>query len=169
MDEVYTLWNAATATEMGGTAYFPAAGNYSEDALLDVIAHVEANTGSTATVIGTKKALRNLKPSIDSIDAGNDMYHNGYFGSFFGSPVIAIPQRHVTGTSNFLLSDKVITVVASNADKPIKCVYEGDTTIVMGDPMTNPDFSQEYFTSQRWGIGLLTTGQGTGIGRYEIL
>lgn len=168
MDEIFAVWTAATATDLGGTAYVPAAGSYSEDALLDVIAHVEANTGAGATIIGTKKALRNLRPSVDADPAWNDMYNNGYYGKFYGTPVIAINQRHATGTTNFLLPDNVITIVASNAEKPIKVINEGETTIVMGDPMTNPDFSQEFFMAQRLGIGLLTTGEGTGIGRYEF-
>ena len=168
MDDVFAVWTAATQAQLGGSAFVPAAGSYSETALLDVIAHVEASTGATATLVGTKKALRNIRPSVDSQQAWNEMYNTGYYGKFYGTPVIAINQRHATGTTNFLLPDNIITVVASNADKPVKVINEGDTTIVMGDPMRNPDFSQEYFMAQRYGVGLLTTGKGTGIGRYEF-
>ncbi len=168
LDQIYACWNGVTANDLGGTDYFPAVGTYSEDVLLDIIAHVEANSGATATVIGTKKALKNLRPSVDADPAWNDMYNNGFYGKFYGSPVIAVPQRHAVGTSTFLLPDNTITVVASSAEKPIKVVYEGDTTIVYGDPMTNPDFSQEFTTIQRYGVGLLTNGTGTGIGRYVI-
>ena len=171
MDEIFSIWLGVTANDIGGSAYFQAVsagGSYSEDTLLDIIAHVEANTGAAATIVGTKKALRVLEPSVDSQQAWNDMYNNGYYGKFYGTPVVAVNQRHATGTTNFLLPDNIITVIASNADKPIKVVFEGDTTIVMGDPMTNPDFSQEYFMSQRWGVNLLTTGKGAGIGRYVL-
>lgn len=77
MDDIYTLWAGATADEMGGATYFPAAGAYDEDALLDLIAHVEASTGKTATIIGTKKAVRNLAPSIQGAESKSDMYNMG--------------------------------------------------------------------------------------------
>ena len=62
LNDVYTLWTGATAAQFGGTTYFPTAGAYDEDELLDLISHVEAAAGGKqATIIGTKKALRNLK------------------------------------------------------------------------------------------------------------
>ena len=63
LNDIYTLWTSATANDFGGATYFPAAGAYDEDALLELINHVEAAAGGkTATIIGTKKALRNLAP-----------------------------------------------------------------------------------------------------------
>ena len=166
LDQIYDIWTNITANDLGGSVYFPVAGNYSEDNLLDLIAHVEASTGATATLVGTKKALKKIIPSLQINPAYEDLYNDGYCGKFYGSPVIAVPQRHATGTTNFLLPDKTITVIATGAEKPIKVVYEGDTTVVAGDPYTNPDFSYEYLAIQRWGAGILTTGDATGIGRY---
>ena len=120
LNDIYTLWAGATAADMGGVAYFPTAGTYNEDDLLDVISHVEAAAGGkTATIVGTKKALRNLKESIMS-DGAKEEYHNmGYAGTFFGTPVVAIPQRHQVGNTNFVFQDDVLTIVAGD-DKPIK-------------------------------------------------
>lgn len=120
LNDIYTLWAGATAADMGGVAYFPTAGIYNEDDLLDVISHVEAAAGGkTATIVGTKKALRNLKESIMS-DGAKEEYHNmGYAGTFFGTPVVAIPQRHQVGNTNFVFQDDVLTIVAGD-DKPIK-------------------------------------------------
>ena len=120
LNDIYTLWAGATAADMGGVAYFPTAGIYNEDDLLDVISHVEAAAGGkTATIVGTKKALRNLKESIMS-DGAKEEYHNmGYAGTFFGTPVVAIPQRHQVGNINFVFQDDVLTIVAGD-DKPIK-------------------------------------------------
>lgn len=42
LNDIYTLWSGATANDFGGVTYFPAAGAYDEDELLDLIAHVEA-------------------------------------------------------------------------------------------------------------------------------
>ena len=143
LNDIYTLWAGATAADMGGVAYFPTAGTYNEDDLLDVISHVEAAAGGkTATIVGTKKALRNLKESIMS-DGAKEEYHNmGYAGTFFGTPVVAIPQRHQVGNINFVFQDDVLTIVAGD-DKPIKFVYEGDPIVLMGEPTANADFTQE--------------------------
>ena len=120
LNDIYTLWAGATAADLGGVSYFPTAGIYNEDDLLDVISHVEAAAGGkTATIVGTKKALRNLKESIMS-DGAKDEFHNmGYAGTFFGTPVVAIPQRHQVGSTNFVFQDDVLTIVAGD-DKPIK-------------------------------------------------
>lgn len=95
LNDMYTLWSGATADQMGGTVYFPVAGNYDEDTLLDLIAHVEASAGGQkATIVGTKKALRPLKESILSDGAKEEWHKLGYVGTFFGTPVVAAPQRH---------------------------------------------------------------------------
>lgn len=167
LNDIYGLWETVTAAQLGGTTYFPAAGTYSETDLLDVIAHVEAAAGGkTATLIGTKKAIRALIPSIKGDEYNSDNYNLGYAGKFYGSPVVVIPQRHEPGTTNFIFADDVITIIAGD-DKPIKCVYEGDPIVLMGDPMQNADFTQEYFYAEKYGLGIVTAGN-NGIGRYEF-
>ena len=167
LNDIYTLWAGATAADLGGVAYFPTAGIYNEDDLLDVISHVEAAAGGqTATIVGTKKALRNLKESIMSNGAKDEFHNMGYAGTFFGTPVVAIPQRHQVGNTNFVFQDDVLTIVAGS-DKPIKFVYEGDPLVIMGDPKTNGDLTQEYFYGERYGLGLVLAGGNAGIGRYE--
>ena len=120
LNDIYTVWAGATAQDMGGVTYFPTAGTYDEDALLDLIAHVEAAAGGkTATIIGTKTALRQLKESIQSNGAKEEYHNMGYAGTFVGTPVVALPQRHKTGTTNFVFDDKVLHIIAGD-DKPIK-------------------------------------------------
>lgn len=143
LNDIYTLWTGANAASMGGAAYFPAAGTYSEDDLLDTIAHVEAAAGGkTATIVGTKKALRKLKESIQCDGAKEELHNYGYYGNFFGTPCFAIPQRHQVGTTTFQFDDDVVTIIAGD-DKFIKFVYEGDPIVLMGDPTKNADFTQE--------------------------
>lgn len=169
LNDIYTLWSGATADQLGGTAFFPEAGSYSEQDLLDVIAHVEAAAGGkTATIVGTKKAIRNLLPSIVSSTAREDLYNMGYFGKFYGSPVVAVPQRHKVGTTEFVMDDDVLTIIAGD-DKPIKFVYEGDPIVLMGDPMQNADFTMEYLYGEKYGLGIVLAGGNAGIGRYEMV
>lgn len=169
LNDIYSLWGTATADQLGGVTYFPAAGAYDEEALLELIAHVEAAAGGQpATVIGTKKAVRNLYPSMDIDGAKEDLYNMGYVGKFFGTPVVATPQRHKTGTTEFVMNDNILTVVAGS-DKPIKCVYEGSPIVLMGNPMTNGDLTQEYLYGEKYGLGIVLAGGNSGIGRYEIV
>lgn len=171
LNDIYSVWANMTAAEMGGVTYFPTAGAYSEAALLELIAHVEAAAdGKQAMIIGTKKALRNLSANMTPAYIGetvkNDMYNAGFLGTFFGSPVLAVPQRHQVGNTNFILDDNMITVIATD-EKPIKLVNEGDSLIITGDPFNNMDLTQEYFAAQRWGLGIVMPNN-HGIGRYEI-
>ena len=168
LNDIYALWSGATADQLGGVTYFPAAGSYDEDDLLDLISHVEAAAGGkTATIVGTKKALRNLKESIQSDGAKEELHNLGYYGSFYGTPCIATPQRHKVGTTEFVLDDDVLTIIAGD-DKPIKMVYEGDPIVLMGDPISNADFTQEYLYGEKYGLGIVLAGGNAGIGRYEM-
>lgn len=168
LNDMYTLWSGATADQMGGTVFFPVAGDYDEDALLDLIAHVEASAGGQkATIVGTKKALRPLKESIMSDGAKEEWHKLGYVGTFFGTPVVATPQRHKVNSTEFVLDDDVLTIIAGN-EKPIKVVYEGNPIVLMGDPMTNADFTQEYLYGEKYGMGIVLAGKSAGVGRYEF-
>lgn len=169
LNDIYTLWTGATYTDFGGAAYATqTAGSYSEDDLLDMISHVEAAAnGKQATLLGTKKALRALKESIQCDGAKEELHNFGYYGKFYGTPCMVIPQRHQVGTTNFLFDDKTITIVAGD-DKMIKFVYEGDPIVLMGDPMTNADFTQEYLYGTKYGLGLVTAAGNSGIGRYQF-
>lgn len=168
LNDIYTVWASATAEEMGGVTYFPAAGAYDEDTLIDLISHVESAAGGNkqATIVGTKKAVKPLTPSIQGADSQSDLYNLGYYGKFYGSPVAVTPQRHKTGTTDFVMRDDMLTVVAGD-DKFIKCVWEGDSLIYMGDPMSNADLTQEYFYGEKYGLGIVLAGGNSGIGRYE--
>lgn len=172
LDDIYTLWANATAADLGGAVYFPAATNvFNLDTLLGVVEHVEAAAGgATATIIGTKAALRALIPSIVGTDEKNTVDANGYMGTFYGSPVIAIPQRHRTNTTNFVFDDKTITIIAGAGEdsKPIKFVYEGNPLIIQRDPRENMDLTYEYFYAEKYGLGLITAGN-AGIGKYQFI
>ncbi len=125
LNDIYALWISATADQLGGATYFPEAGSYDEEALLELVAHVEAASGGKqATIIGTKKAIRNLMPAIENVGymaeaAKTDLYNMGYVGKFYGTPVVVTPQRHKYNSTEFVLDDDVLTIVAGD-DKPIK-------------------------------------------------
>ena len=77
-DDAVTLLGNVTANDLGGNVFFSNTGVYNEDALLDLIAHVEASAnGQQATIICTKKAARMLAPSIQGTDSKSDLYNLG--------------------------------------------------------------------------------------------
>lgn len=78
LKEVYALWEGVNASALGGNAFFPAAGAYDEATLLNLVEHVEAAAGGkTATIIGTKAALRKIAPSIQGVESRGDLYTMG--------------------------------------------------------------------------------------------
>lgn len=172
LNKIYALWIASTTPAAGGgsalgsAVYFPAAGSYSESAMLDLIDHVEAASGKEATILGTKKALRNLQESIQCDGAKDELHNMGYYGKFFGTNCMMLPQRHKVGSTDFLLDNNVLTVVAGDS-KPIKFVYEGDPIIIPGDPLSNADLTQEYVYGQKYGLGLIVSGNQS-LGAYTI-
>ena len=169
LDDIYAMWMKASADDFGGETYFPTAGAYDEAAMLELIAHVEAAAGGkTATIIGTKPAIRNLAPAIQGNDSKSDLYNMGYYGMFYGTPVVAVPQRHKVGTTDFVFDDKTLTIIAGDS-KPIKCVYEGESTIILGDPTSNKDLTQDYYYGERYGLGIVLAGENAGIGRYTLV
>lgn len=169
LNDVYALWHAATAEDFGGNTYFPAAGAYDTDTLLELIEHTEAAAGGKqATILCTKKTARLLAPDVQGTMSQNDLYTMGYYGNFYGNPVVVTPQRHKVGTSEFIFDDNTISIIAGD-DKPIKCVYEGQPIIQLGNAMDKPDNTQEYMYSEKYGMGIVLAGGNSGIGRYQIV
>lgn len=167
LTDIYTIWTSITSSMVGGTTYYPAAGAYDEDTLLELIAHVEAAAGGKqATIIGTAAAIRNLQESIQSDSAKEELHNLGYYGKFYGTPVVKMPQRHKVGTNDFVLDDKILSIVATDA-KPIKFVYEGDPIVIMGNPLDRMDLTQEYLYGVKYGVGFVMPSN-SGMGIYNM-
>ena len=75
-------------------------------------------------------------------------------GKLAGTNLISMKQRHQIGSTNFILPDDVLYVIAGDT-KPVKRVTEGSVTMLMGDPMNNADLSQDYLMMKRTVIGLI--------------
>lgn len=171
LEEIYTLWSGATAADFGDDTNNPiyvVAGTYDPDDLIDIVEHVEAASGGKqAKIIGTKAALRKLAPDIQGADSRSDIYNLGYYGNFYGSPTICLPQRHRIGTTTFIHPDNVLNIIASE-EKPIKCVYEGNPLIIPGGVYQNYDLTQDYLYSDMHGMKLVLPNGNSGFGRYTF-
>ncbi|MDF2588218.1 MAG: hypothetical protein K0S41_2059 [Anaerocolumna sp.] len=151
--DIYTAF-AATYAKL--VAPYQVTGSFAATDLVTLIDHVEAATGKTAYVLGSKQAVRKITgvtgASADS--ALEDLYNVGYFGKIGTTPIIAMNNGHKAGGTTFILNDTDLHVVAGD-DKFIKMVTEGDTLIIPGNPTDNADLSQEFMMAQRYNTGIV--------------
>lgn len=160
-DEIY---NAFVGSFNSLPIEFVTSGAFDEDALIEIIEHVEAASGKSAIIAGTRKALRKVKTAVEAESAKEDMYKMGYYGTFAGTPMVRIKQVHNVGTFDFKLSDNDIYVVTTD-EKPIKVVNEGEVRILSNDAMNNVDLTQDYLSAMRYGVGVVVTDL---YGKYNI-
>lgn len=173
LEDSYQLWDKATSAHLGST--YALSGSFDEEQLMELIAHVEAVSGQEATIIGTKNAVRhlNVAQAANIADAGkNDLYNMGYYGRFYGTPVVGLKQRHKINSLDFKFNDNQL-IVAATGVKPIKFIYEGTPLVMMGNPMDNMDLTQEFLYGEKWGTGIILSGgsdggHNMGIAKYDI-
>ncbi len=151
---IYAAFNGISAATTGLNSTYVTSGTFDENDLLELIEHIEAKTGMSAKIVGTKTALRKVTSAIISDEAKSDLYNIGYFGKWNGVPMVAMKQVHKEGTDTFMLDNNKLYIIASD-EHPIKMVSEGDGLIVNGDPTNNQDLTQEYTYIQSWGIAIM--------------
>lgn len=137
-------------------AEFKYTGSYDEDELLDVLAAVEAVYGN-AIVVGTKAALRKIKPEYvggATKDAYNALGHIGVFG---GYDTVALEQFFKAGTNEFALSNTDLLILPSTSEKIVKIVHEGDA--IIQDKQNDSDLTIEHTFIKKAGVGLGITNR----------
>lgn len=150
-NQVAIIWQGLTQDQIGGATY-DITGSWNEEAMINLVQHVEAKSGQTAAIYGTMLALSKMTSGVVADSAKEDMYNIGYYGKFRGTNTIKVPQRHKVGTDDFLFNDNVLTVIAGPA-KPIKLVIEGNPMINLGSFFDNEDLTQDYVYGQKYGVG----------------
>ena len=163
-NDIYTAFNGITANTVGLSETYIKTGTYSDESLLDLIQHVEAAMGESAVIIGTKKALAKCEGAHLCEEAKTNMFKNGYFGMFNGTPMVALKQIHAPGTDDFMLDDNTLYVVAGG-EKFIKFVEEGEVYIDDRDVTRYNDKTIEYFMEKRWGVAIMISGK---IGKFTF-
>lgn len=132
-----------------------ASGSPSEAGLLNLIEKVEAATGKTAYVLGTRTALRNFPMSQIGETVKDDYYAVGFSQSFNGTPCIRL-KNYLDAAGNFVLSDTRVYVLAGD-DKIIKHYIEGEPIVIARDAADNADLTQEYTVIRREGIAVVVS------------
>jgi len=151
LDSAYAAWVGMFSKI---SAPYIVTGSFDEDKLLDLVEHVEAATGETAIIVGTRKALRKITTAVLSDTAKDDIYALGHMGRFNGTEMVAMKQRHASGTTDFILDDNTVYVFAGDS-KPIKRVTEGEVTMILGNPQDKADMSQEFLMMKRTGVAVV--------------
>lgn len=141
-NDIYSAFAGITAETAGLNETYVKTGSWDPEVLMDIIAHVEASTGMSATIMGTKKALRKISDATQADEAKSDLYNVGFYGKFYGTPMLSVKQLHKTNTDEFLMPDDKLWVIASS-DKPIKVVNEGEGLLITRDAISNADLTQE--------------------------
>lgn len=157
-DAAYTAIDGLTAATAGLSSTYVLTGTPTEADIVELIEHVEAATGKTAKIIGTKGALRKLNIAQAGEMYKDDMYKIGYMGMFNGTPCIRMNQAHKPGTDTFALKDNKIIIVAGD-DKPIKVVREGEGMLIEHEADKNADLTQEYVYGEQIGVGVAIAGK----------
>lgn len=129
-----------------------ASGSATEAGLLGLIEKVEAATGKTAYVFGTRTALRNFTMTQSGETVKDDFYEMGYSGKFNGTDCIRL-RNYLDANDNFVLSDTRVYVIAAD-DKFIKHYIEGEPIVIARDAADNADLTQEYTVIRREGIAV---------------
>lgn len=149
-----------TTSTVGLNSTYVKSGTFTAAVLRELVAHVEAATGETATILGTKAGLAKIREAdptavaLTSASAKEDLYNMGYFGRFDGTPMVSMRQAHKVGTDTFAINDNKIYVIAGN-DKPIKFVNRGEGLMIAADAMNKADLTQEYVYGQAMGCGVI--------------
>lgn len=131
-------------------------GTYNEDALLDLIAHVEAKSGKKAVVYGTRKALRKVSKEINLSNGMRDTLNAvGFIDELAGTPLYLLPQVHKQGTDEFAIDDNMLLVIPQN-EKIVKIVIEGDALMIeTAGAGERVDQQMEYMLQKKTGVGVV--------------
>lgn len=162
--DAYKAIKEITGVTTGLNSTYVESGSFDENKLLELIEHVEAATGKTAKIYGTKTALRKVNTATKGNEINSDMYNLGYYGKFNGTDMIALKQAHNKDGKTFALDNNKIFVIASD-DKPVKIVNEGEGLLIERDATENNDLTQEYIYGQSYGIGVICSDK---LGIYTI-
>jgi len=165
IDVVARSYNAKIQEEIYNAIYnsfdqlnatYRATGAFSENTLIDLIAHVEASTNSQAMILGTKSALSKVVRSTLTDDMLDERNRMGYIGVFNGSPLVEIRQTHKAGTDDFAINNNFLIIAPNGLEPFVKLILEGDSLI---EEVTEgrKDMQREYRFIKKAGFAVLAS------------
>lgn len=145
---------ASAATNL--PAQFKKTGAYDEEALIELVSHVEAIAGS-AIVVGTRKGLSKIgNVEYYSEDMKNEKASTGKVGQYNGMTIVQLPAVHKVNSFDFAYSDDQLMILPLTDDKFIKIVFEGDSLVKeTTDNTKNTDMTFDYGFLTRFGTNIV--------------
>ena len=125
-----------------------------------------ANGGAAVYAIGTVAALNKCIPAtiadnqyVLGEELGTEMIKNGHLGRYLGTRLIPIEQAmnamKVNTTADLLIPTDIVYFVASDSNRPVKIVFEGDSVTVEKIPEETTDKTYTISIQMRIGIGVI--------------
>lgn len=154
-----TLYSSYSAV---GTNY-KTTGAFDAATLNTKIQHVIAANGVTeATIFGTPTSLANIVDTQGYSDAGKDTFNGwGYYGTFRGTDIVALPQSYTAGSfGTFHVDNDHIIIVPKGNEKIIKVNIEGEPFVNMTEATERNDLQSEVLFQRRIGAAALTVNEG---------
>lgn len=136
---------------------FTATGTYDEAKLQEIVAHVEAVTGTQAIVLGTRQALAKVTAGLSvayySDAMKNELAKTGRIANVNGLTLVQLPTVHKQNTFDFAYDDNQLLILPQTNDRFIKIVFEGEDYMKeVTDEQTHVDMSFEYKFITRFGV-----------------
>lgn len=147
---------------------YKATGAYDAATLALIIEHIKAaNSVERVSIFGTTTALTNIADGFGYSDKARDGANSlGYYDTFRGSDLIALPQAYKASTQT-LAVDTAHVIILPSDEKIIKVLFEGEALVDMKDGMSRNDMQPEIFFSRRIGAAALTVPEGK-FGMYKF-
>lgn len=120
-----------------------------------------ANGGARVYAVGTMAALNQAIPSTVGLQygLGEEVAKDGFLNRYLGVPLFPIDQAirgtKVNTTADLMIPTNVIYMIASDANKPIKIVFEGDSVTVERIPDETTDKTYWIRIQMKLGIGVI--------------
>jgi len=140
---------------------FKATGAFAAGTLASIIENVKAATGADRLqIFGTTTALGNVADGAGYSDSAKDGFNSlGYYGTFRGTDLFALPQAYAASTQTLKVDgDHVIILPAG--EKIVKVLFEGEALVDMKDGMNRNDMQPEVLFTRRVGAAAITVPEG---------
>lgn len=120
-----------------------------------------ANGGSDVYALGTLTALSQVYPSVTGLQygLGQKIAEEGHLDRYLGVRLVPIDNYIIPGTINTSaalgIPQNVIIMVAADAYKPVKVVFEGNSVSVEWDPNYTTDKTYRVNIQMRIGVAAI--------------
>lgn len=127
LNQVYNdVYDAIYASYSGLGSNYGKTGSFTVATLRELIARVEASTGSKAVIYGSKVALSKVAPAGISENMKDAFNQQGFYGVFEGTPMVEVRQAYKNGTQTFAIADDFLLVLPIAGESIVKIAMEGE-------------------------------------------